>query len=380
MSSSRKISVRKIIQTFVTLLAVTGCTMAMLSADRQQQKRTVRDVKLKIYSPGGVQFLTEDVVRQTLFATRHLDPRKTAVERLDERSMEAILQSNPWVHDAQVFTDAEHIMHVHVTQRVPAVRLFEEDGNSYYIDTALKTMPLSSRYTHYAPVVTGVPRLRADSMGGVTKGKILSLVKYVNGHPFWKDQISQVVMSADGGFELVPVLGRQRILIGDTARLDEKLGNLFAFYKQVQNRVGWDRYKTIDLRYEGQVVASPALPWKAPVDRAISNMSWLKAIMESAPARQDQPGGDASAIPEAATIVVPQPKLPAVKVPASVPAPSARKATPAKPVRTAVVPKAPAPKKLSLPPKDTRKKPVSAPVKKTPSNVKNTKPHAATIR
>ena len=85
MSSSRKISVRKIIQTFVTLLAVTGCTMAMLSADRQQQKRTVRDVKLKIYSPGGVQFLTEDVVRQTLFATRHLDPRKTAVERLSAR-------------------------------------------------------------------------------------------------------------------------------------------------------------------------------------------------------------------------------------------------------------------------------------------------------
>jgi cell division protein FtsQ len=85
------------------------------------------------------------------------------------------------------------------------------------------------------------------------------------------------------------VLGRQRIIIGDTARLDEKLQNLLAFYKQVQNKVGWDQYRSIDLRYAGQVVASPALKWKAPVDRAISNINWLKAIMETAPS-QDKPG------------------------------------------------------------------------------------------
>jgi len=380
MSNSRKISVRKIIQTLVTLLAVTGCTMAMLSADRQQRKRTVRDVKLKISGPDGVQFLTEDVVRQTLFTTRHLDPRKVAVARLDERSMEAILQSNPWVRDAQVFTDAERVMHVHVTQRVPVVRLFEEDGNSYYLDTALKAMPLSARYTHYAPVVTGVPHLQNDSVGNVTKGTILSLVRYITHHSFWKDQISQMVMRGDGGFELVPVLGRQRIIIGDTARLDDKLGNLFAFYRQVQNKVGWDRYETIDLRYEGQVVASPALPWKAPVDRAISNMNWLKAIMDGAPARQDQPGGDASAFPDTAgAVAAPQPKAATASAVPKAAAP-VQKAAARPAVRTAIVPKSPAPRKPKLPQNEARKKPAASPVKKTPSNVKNTKPHAATNR
>ena len=91
MSSSRKISVRKIIQTVVTLVAVTGCAMAMLSADRLQRNRKVRDVKLRILSPGGVQFLTEDFVRSALFAKRHTDPTKLSLARLDERSMEAIL-------------------------------------------------------------------------------------------------------------------------------------------------------------------------------------------------------------------------------------------------------------------------------------------------
>jgi hypothetical protein len=56
MSTGRKISVRKVIQTLVTLVAVTGCTMAMMSADRLHRQRTVRDVQLRIQSTGGVQF------------------------------------------------------------------------------------------------------------------------------------------------------------------------------------------------------------------------------------------------------------------------------------------------------------------------------------
>src|SRR5690606_11264614 len=183
MSTGRKISVRKIIQTLVTMVAVAGCTMAMLSADRQQRRRTVQDVRLKIERPGGVQFLTEDVVRNALFASRHIDPERQSLDQLDERSMEAILQSNPWVRDAQVYTDAERVMHIRVVQRVPFVRLFEEDGNSYYLDAALKSMPLSGRYVHYAPVVTGVPRLRDDSAGRELKGAIVGLVRFIGRHP-----------------------------------------------------------------------------------------------------------------------------------------------------------------------------------------------------
>ena len=382
MSAGRKISIRKIIQTLVTMIVVAGCTIAMLSADRQHRRRIVRDVQLKIQNPGGVQFLTDDVVRSTLFTTRHINPYKQTIAQLDEHSMEAILQSNPWVRNAQVYTDAEQVMHISVTQRVPVVRLFEEDGNSYYLDAALQAMPLSVQYTHYTPVVTGVPHLRNDSAGSIVKGTIVSLVQYIAHHEFWKAQISQIVMRADGGFELIPVMGRQRIIIGDTSRLGEKLDHLFAFYKQVHNRIGWDKYTSIDLRYDDQVVASPALRWKAPVDRALSNMNWVKAIMESAPARQDGPGGDATAFSDSLGAVIttrPQITAPATASVTSVKKP-AQKITPHPPARTAVVPKSPAPKKLILPPNAKRKKPVEHSAKKTTSNTKNTKSHAATNR
>ncbi|MEO6832362.1 MAG: cell division protein FtsQ/DivIB [Chitinophagaceae bacterium] len=293
MSEHRKISIRKIIQTIVTLVLVAGIVMAMKSADHLYRGRLVNDVKITVESPSGVGFIDEASVREMLFSNRHYNPLKEAVTALDEHTLEGILTSNPWVEKAQVFTDANRVMHIILTQRVPVVRLFEQDGNSYYLDDVLQAMPLSNHYTHYTPVVTGVPQLHNDSASLIIRGKIVGLVRHISKSAFWSAQISQINMDSDGSFELIPVLGTQRIVLGDTTRLDTKLNKLLAFYKQIQNKVGWDKYTRIDLRFAGQVVASPSLPWKRPKDAAFTNMSWLTAIMETAQKSTSGPGGEA---------------------------------------------------------------------------------------
>jgi cell division protein FtsQ len=319
MSQKRKISVRKIIQTLVTIVVVAGCMMAMLSADRLQNSKKVRSVSVHIRNSREVQFLNEATVIKQLFDNRHIDPLATPLSKLDIHKMETIVRTNPWVSDAQVYIDNERNVQVYVTQRIPVVRIFETSGNSYYLDTALRAMPVSTSYVHYTPVVTGVPQLRGDSISRTRKGAILSLVKYITQHPFWNAQIAQIVVAGDKEFELIPVLGKQRILLGDTSAVGEKLSNLFAFYQQVSNKVGWDKYETIDLRYNGQVVASPSLAWKIPVDRALSNMNWVKAVLEAgdknepkdAAATTTQPAATTTAVtaaPAPTTTVAPKPK------------------------------------------------------------------------
>src|SRR6478672_8069877 len=118
---TRRISIRKIIQTLVTLVAVAGCALAMISADKQQAHRKVQGIQLIVKSPAGVGFLTDGAVRRMLFTDRHIDPGALKLAQVNERSMEAILGANPWVKDAQVYTDAERIIHITVTQRIPAV-------------------------------------------------------------------------------------------------------------------------------------------------------------------------------------------------------------------------------------------------------------------
>jgi cell division protein FtsQ len=349
MSEKRKISVRKIMQTLVTVLVTGACITAMLSAARKQDAQHVKDFSINIKNE-KYGFIDKAEVKYKLLHNKDIDVRKISLGKLNIGKMEEAVATNPWVADAQVYVDNEKVVHVNLTQRVPVARLFDQSGNSYYLDNTLAAMPLSDRYIHYTTVVTNVPVLKNDSMGNALKAQIVKLVKHIERDSFWAAQVSQVIMDDDKNFELVPVLGNHRILIGDTTNLKEKFENLYAFYKKVMVRIGWDKYEVLDVRYKGQVVASPALPWKPPTDKAMSNMNWVKSIIGNDTNKVVAP------LPKPVTL---QPQASAVTVAKPVPASTAAPTTP-KPVAKPTAPKPiakPAPTATKQPePKATIKK------------------------
>jgi len=280
MNKRRKISVRRILQVLLTLVATTACVIGILSAARIENGKVLSGIDVQIENGRKYHFLNEQDVKNMLIDNRHIDINRTPLGQLNIHVMEDIITSNPWVGEAQVYVDNNRLMHVNVTQRVPVARIFEENGNSYYIDTTLSDLPLSERYVYYTTVVTNMPELKNDSMSKSLKAQVLRLVNFVEKDTFWNAQVSQIVVDSDYTFEIVPVLGNQRILLGDTSRLEEKFGDLFLFYKNTLNRIGWDKYQMLDLRFKDQVIASPALAWKAPVDKAMSNMNWVKSIID----------------------------------------------------------------------------------------------------
>lgn len=278
MDRKRKISVIKILQLVATVVVVAACVAGITASSRIQDDQKVAGVKINITN-NRYHFIDEQQVKDILLNDRHINIRMLTVSKIDLNKMERIILSNPWVESAQVYIDNKKIMHVNVSQRVPVARLFEQNGNSYYLDETLKTMPLSDKYSYYATIVTNVPELKNDSASNSIKAQIVAMVKHIDRDTFWRAQVSQLIWNADETFEIEPVLGHHRILLGDTSQRVEKFNNLFAFYKKVLNRIGWDKYEVLDLRFNGQVVASPALAWKIPVDRTMSNMNWVKSII-----------------------------------------------------------------------------------------------------
>jgi cell division protein FtsQ len=120
--------------------------------------------------------------------------------------------------------------------------------------------------------------MHSDSAGMVLKAKIVKMVRSLQADKFWNAQVSQVIIDSVGSFEFVPVLGNQRIRFGDTTNTAEKLANLVVFYKNVLNRIGWDKYEVLDVRFNNQVVASPSLPYAGPKDMAVKKMNWISSI------------------------------------------------------------------------------------------------------
>jgi cell division protein FtsQ len=275
----RKISVRKVLQVLLTLVVTVGCVIAISSASHKEIIKTLTGLDIHIKNDKH-KFVDAQLVRKDILANYpdviHMPVNKVNIDVIEQK-----LKKNPWVANAQVYIDNKRMMHVNITQRVPVARIFEESGASYYIDGTMSIMPVSDRYVYYTTVVTGVPPIQnnkiSDSANKSLMSQITYLVKKIERDSFWSAQVSQINMTTDRSFEIVPVLGDQRIVLGDTSRLDEKLENLFTFYKRVLSRVGWDKYEVLDLRYKGQVVASPALEWKMPAG-AINELQWVETI------------------------------------------------------------------------------------------------------
>ena len=286
MAEKRKISVRKIIQVLLTLIVSTCCIIAMVSASRIEDSKMIKSVSINIKNEKKYHFIEQQEIMDIAINNRNVDIEHTPVSKLDVHSIEQVILADPWVANAQVFVDNAQVLNIYVTQRIPVARLFQQNGASYFLDTTLSIMPLSKNYVYYTTVVTNVPELKNDSVSWALRKQIVSLVRTIQADTFWNSQVSQVILDSSNMFELTPVLGEQRIILGDITGAKTKLNNLFLFYKNVLNRIGWDKYEVLDLRFADQVVASPSLPYKGPTDKAVVNMNWINSIMETE-ARKD---------------------------------------------------------------------------------------------
>ena len=127
------------------------------------------------------------------------------------------------------------------------MRIISDNGDNYYIDTRGKVMP----HMHYSAdlvVATGhISKQYAHS-------KLLPIGRLLKYDKFWDNQIEQINVDSPGNVELFPRIGDHVVYIGQPVRVTQKLKRLKAFYAQVLNQVGWNKYSRIDIEYDNQII------------------------------------------------------------------------------------------------------------------------------
>jgi cell division protein FtsQ len=264
MSETKKISVKKVLRFGIGALLVAIFLVTLIAASYEQSHNPIKGLEVHLNDENDFSFLQRKDIETLLLKNRHIDLARTSIDNLDLRQMEAIAKTNPWVAKADIYVDNRQVLQVNITQREPVARIFDVNGGSYYMDSILHTMPVSNGYSYPAPVFTNVPVLRNDSANNALRAKIGFLSNVIGTDSFWHAQITQIEVQPDQTFVLIPLFGNQRILLGDTSNTKGKLGHLFAFYKNVSAKIGWDKYETFDLRFKDQVVASPSIGWIPP--------------------------------------------------------------------------------------------------------------------
>ncbi len=256
MTASKTYKLKKILSVSVWLVLASGIVVLLVAAINKKNDGHINGIDIKISGIQNNYFIDKSEVLKILEKVNGKKLEKSTISSLDLTRMENHLAKSEWIRKAELFFDNNKILQVKISEREPIARLFTESGSSFYIDGSLNRLPLSDKFSARLPVFTSFPTdvkiLKKRDSALLYEVKILS--EYINAHPFWMAQIDQIDISSEGHFDLIPKLGNQIIRFGDAANYEQKFNKLLAFYKQVETKVGWNKYSVLDVQYKNQVV------------------------------------------------------------------------------------------------------------------------------
>ncbi len=176
---------------------------------------------------------------------------------VDVERLERVLEDDPFIENADVFVDAKNIVNVNIKQREPILRIIDNNGLNYYLDEDGNKMPLSKHFAARVLVATG--NIPPHDPGFLERKRhllkdVFLLANKIREDDFYNALFEQVHISNKGELTLIPKIGDQKIIFGTIDNTDEKLKNLKIFYQEGMPYEGWQKYRTIDVRFKGQVV------------------------------------------------------------------------------------------------------------------------------
>ncbi len=238
------------------LLIGGGMITLLAAAMRQQKSERCKDYSISINGVNENLFVDEKDVLKLLSAGTEGTIKGQPMSAFDLLKLEQLLEKNVWIKDAELYFDNKEVLHVSVTEREPVARIFSTTGKSFYIDKEEKKIPLSEKMSANVPVFTGFPEISKRMTGRDSSllHDITVTAGFINKNPFWSAQVAQIDINAAGEFEMVPVVGNHTVKLGTGTNIEAKFNRLFVFYKNILSKTGFDKYRTIDVQYAGQVV------------------------------------------------------------------------------------------------------------------------------
>ena len=160
--------------------------------------------------------------------------------------LEESLDNHPSIRKAEVYSSLDGILRIDVIQKKPLARV-QNSTSGFYIDEKGDSMQLSSNYSAKVPLVTGLTSLQEQRT-------VFDFLKSVQQDDFFKNLFAGIHINANGEWVLYPKPGNHKVRLGKPQNLDKKLERLKTFYQTVVDQNNIDSIKTLDLKYDGQVI------------------------------------------------------------------------------------------------------------------------------
>lgn len=217
--------------------------------EKKPQEQICNKFEIEIENETDEKFI--DVADLEKFiAKQGLNPYGKQINEINTLAIQEALISNQMLKSAEVFVTSGGGIRAVVKQKTPILRVIASTGENYYIDKDGAKMPTSSLSTIYLPVATG--NIKEE----FAKTELYKFALFLQENDFWDAQIEQIVVQSEKDVILISRIGDQEILMGNLENYESKLNRLKEFYNKVLPSTGWNRYSTLNLKYDKQVVGT----------------------------------------------------------------------------------------------------------------------------
>ncbi len=259
---------KKVLLIIFWVLFAVGLILIVFFANTENNNDVAKKPDISIHVEGENTFLTESELLDRLIYKR-LYQKNMKVNSVNIRKIEAAIIKMEEVKKVRVYKNIGESWNIDVELRNPIARIFTLSQQAYYLDDEGFTMGRSSLHTAHVLVFSGFITenmekssvkeiINNDSLKSIRKlDDIYRISNYVCKDSLMNALIGQVYLEKNGDFILIPLVGKQTILFG-SANSDEvvadKFNRLKVFYKEGMPHEGWEKYNTIIVKYEGQIV------------------------------------------------------------------------------------------------------------------------------
>jgi cell division protein FtsQ len=190
---------------------------------------------------------------------------------IDAERIESTLKKQPYITKANVFITIDGKVVIDVTQSQPVLRIFNQKGESFYLDALGQLLPLNPAYSARVIVANGFIdesySRKANYLQDSVKRKdslefhsvinhLFKLSLFIQKDQFLKALIEQIYVDKNGEMELIPRIGNQTIIFGDAENIPEKFERLKVFYTMGLSKTGWNKYNVINIKFKNQVIGT----------------------------------------------------------------------------------------------------------------------------
>jgi cell division protein FtsQ len=250
-----KINIRNELKIAAVLVVLFGL---IAFTERMKGEIAVHAIHIRIDNVHENHFVDE----QDVMGLMSLDQKVligTNIQTLNFREIENRIKSDPFIKDAELYSDLKGNLTARAELRRPIARIVRNDGPDGYIAEDGTIMPVSEKFTSRVILLSGAyvtTLLKMENMMQTEDGKaLMEMLNTIREDEFWKAQLAQLDIDNKLKITILSQVGDEKIEFGKPENLEVKFKKLRIFYKEILPRVGWNKYDRVNLEYEGQIVA-----------------------------------------------------------------------------------------------------------------------------